>query len=226
MQDSSFVVRLSAEDTLLHFFDGSLLLNGTWPDGQAESFLQMVLETPYEDLLKIIDQLEHTTPLDTEHIPQFADTVQIDSTVQILVGCCESHLHYADLGYYLLREERNHSAYAKYGENHGKGASLLGLACNVPGEFACSVLTQAYTNIADAEIRRQLRCKLYLRIPLLQDLLYRAKTEEYNGYDSMRMLMLSTMRRRGQSPRKLFKELYATGNIELQKRIDRIFWQE
>ena len=226
MEQGAFTVSLSAEDTLLHFFDSSIKLDDNWPDGQAQAFLLLLAKISFDELLSITDCIIRPRPLDTERIPQFADTKQIDRVVQILIGCGEPTLNYKDLGYYLLRSEHNDGAFAKYGENHGKGASLLGLANNTPGEFACSTLTQAYANISDAELRKQLRLRLYLRIPLLQELLYCAKNDRFNGYDAMRMFSRSTMIRRAQSPKKLFKELHATGNEMLQQRIDRIFWQE
>lgn len=226
MKHDQFVVSLSAEDTLLHFYDSSICLNDSWPEAQAEAFLQLLADASFDELLDITDRIVRPCPLDTERIPQFADTSQIDQVVHTLIGCGETSLSYRDLGYYLLRSEHHDGAYAKYGENHGKGASVMGLACNNPGEFSCSALTQAYEDLADASLRKQLRLRLYLRIPLLQELLYRAKDEKFNGYDLMRMFSRSTMIRRGQSPRKLFKELHATGHAGLQLRIARIYWQE
>ena len=226
MSNDFFTVAIAAEQALQLFYDCKINLCATWPQGQALRFLHEILETPYSELLRIIDHRDYSEPLETEYIPQFADVSEIDNVVQILATCGEESLSYPDLGYYLIRSERKHSAYAKYGENYGKGTALLGLACYDPGTIRCSVLSDAYMSITDEKIRAALRCKLFLRIPLIQELLYRAKETQYNGYDSMRMFSLTTMRRRGQSPRKLFSELQKCGDQHINQRIQNIFWEE
>lgn len=221
-----YTVPLEAELLLKLFFENKVNLCVEWPENQAKNFLDMVMATPYHDILDFIDHSYNAQPLETEYIPQFANTTEIDDVVQILTTCGEDTLSYPDLGYYLIRSERKRSAYAKYGENYGKGAALLGLACYDPGTIRRSVLSEAYLSEYDAQQRTELRCKLYLRIPLIQELLCRAKTEKYNGYDSMRMFSATTMRRRGQSPRKLFGELVQYGDESVQKRIENIYWEE
>ena len=106
MKQGAFTVSLSAEDTLLHFFDSSIRMDDYWPDGQAQAFLMLLARTSFDELLSITDCIIRPCPLDTERIPQFADTKQIDQVVYTLIGCGEATLNYKDLGYYLLRCEK------------------------------------------------------------------------------------------------------------------------
>lgn len=198
-----------------------------WPKGQAERFFDILLSTPILDILSTIDYATHTESLMTEEMPQFAEAPDVlYSAVATVCNCGKEAVSYEDLGYYLIREDRKPLAYRKYGENYGKGASYLGLLCYKPGRFYKSALSNAYIDFLTTEQRKKLQTILLLRIPLIQELLWKARESKYNGYDSMRMFSKSTMLRRGQCPRWMMTALHRLKDAELDKRINNVFWQE
>ena len=209
------------------FFLNKIDLSLQWPKGQAERFLDMLLRISASDILSTIDSSDHNNSLMTEEMPQFAESPDvINSAVTTVCNCGKESVSYEDLGYYLIREDRKPLAYRKYGENYGKGASYLGLLCNKPGSFSKSALSNAYIEYLTTEQKRDLQTKLLLRIPLIQELLWRARESKYNGYDSMRVFSKSTMIRRGQCPRWMLPALRKLKCVELDKRINNVFWQE
>lgn len=220
-----YCIRVDEETLFRMFFNNRLCLQPCWPEGQANDFLWMIYAKTFDDLLAMTDSFDYSVPLDSNYVPQFADMKAVDNAVDIIGSSGETVLTYRELGYYLIREDRKNGAYRKYGENHGKGASLLGLALFNPGEFRRSCLTQAYNQLPTSEVRSEIRKRIYLRIPFVQYTLFRAKNDRYNAYDSIRMFTVGTMERRGQSPRKILEDLHDCGNAELNRRINNIYWQ-
>lgn len=225
MNDINMTIDIGVSAVLPIFYNNGLPLDGRWPLGQAGEFLETILSLSYEEILSYVDSADHVSPLQTEFLPQFAEFDTIDKVVAVFVESLEVAISYGDLGYYLTREERNLAAYRKYGENYGKAAALLGLACYEPGIIKPSVLTAAYYEIQPSSRKNELKCRLCMRIPLIQRLLYHGKSGSYNGYDDMRMLTQSTMVRRGQSPRNMLATLRNTGSPELIRRINNIRWE-
>ena len=227
MNNDGFWLCVPSKTAVELFFQKKIDLSVQWPKGQAEHFLDMLLCTSVADILSTIDFCDHNKSLLTEEIPQFAEAPDvICSAVTTVCNCGKESVSYEDLGYYLIREERKTLAYRKYGENYGKGASYLGLLCNKPGSFTKSALSNAFIEHLTTEQKKDLQTILLLRIPLIQELLWRARESKYNGYDSMRMFNKSTMIRRGQCPRWMLPALHKLKYAELDKRINNVFWQE
>jgi len=175
-------------------------------------------------ILNVIDRLDHTQQLNSELIPQFADDQVIDDVARILSDSRKTEIEYGDMGYFLLREERNLAAHRKYGENYGKGAALLGLACYKPGLIMPSSLTSAYAQIQDTMTKRTIRNLLMLRIPLIQRLLFRGLAGKFNGYSELNFFSASTKIRRGQCPRRILPELSKLDATNLKSRVENIYW--
>ena len=227
MTDHAFRKDSTLEMDTVHFFRNKLNLSVPLGNEQAAHFLDMLLTCEIPLILSIIDSSDHTIRLLTEEIPQFAEAPRvIDNAISTVCFCGKDYVGYEDLGYYLIRENRNTLAYRKYGENYGKGAVLLGLLCNRPGAFYASALSRIYLEHLSVEQRDYLKIKLLLRIPLIQELLWKAKESEYNGYDSMRMFSKSTMIRRGQCPRWMLPALYRLKDKELDRRVNNLYWKE
>ena len=227
MTNDGFWLYVSPETAVEMFFLNKLDLSMPWQNNQPERFLDLLTAFNISEILSIIDSADHTALLASEEIPQFAEAPNvIDSVVSTICNCGKDSVGYEDLGYYLIREDRKTLTYRKYGENYGKGATYLGLLCKSPGSFKESALSRAYIEHVPSDQRQAFQTKMLLRIPLIQELLWRAKDAKYNGYDSMRMFSMSTMIRRGQCPRWMLPALRRLKCKELDRRIDNIFWQE
>ncbi len=167
MSPAKYSICVNSEVAVYLFMEDKLSLEPEWPNGQAERFLKMIHDMSYDKLLDIIDSFDYSLPLDSNLVPQFADADAVDNAVHILNSIDEYSLDYKSLGYYLIREERKEEAYRKYGENHGKGAALLGLINYERGAFHKSCLTSAY-DIMEPSSKEEVRNRLYLRIPFIR----------------------------------------------------------
>lgn len=192
---------------------------------ETDGILERIAVIDIDFLILLIDRINHNETISTEFVPQFSDKEAIDRVVSIFVESGEKAITYRDLGYYLKRDNNMlPAAKAKYGENHGKGAALLGLAVYEPGIVSPSVFTQQYYEIPSIIDRMKLQNILMMRIPLIQNLLFNSKNSVYNGYDSMKIFKKSTMIRRGQSARMILHELESLNNDILSRRVHNIFW--
>ena len=227
MISDGLLLRVSSKTAIELFFLNKIDLSLPWSKEQSERFLDILISISVPSVLSIIDSSDHELPLLTETIPQFAEAPDvIDNAVSTVCNCGKEMVSYEDLGYYLIREDRKPLAYRKYGENYGKGAAYLGLLCNSPGSFTKSALSSAYIEYLSPDQRSVLQTILLMRIPLIQELLWKAKKTKYNGYDSMRIFSKTTMIRRGQCPRWMLPALLKLKCEELDHRISNIFWQE
>lgn len=224
MSSQDYHIKVDQSNAIELFFSNKIILNDSWPDTQAQDFLNLIKKLSYEDILRITDSFDYSQPLDSNFVPQFADMEAVDNATLAIGNSGKPVLNYEELGYFLIRENRKIGAYRKYGENHGKGASLLGLALYQPGKFSKSCLTDAFNHLQSNDEKSAIRTRLFLRIPFIQKALYCAKNERFNAYDLIRMFTIETMERRGQSPRKIFKELQKCNCLELNRRINNIYW--
>ena len=210
---------------LIELFNNKLDLSVTGSVAGMQ-LLQEVSNVSFDDLLTLIDSFDTSTMLSSYDVPQFSNIDAIDRVAVIFVSSGLPSFKAEQLGYYLLHhDDATPEANRKYGENHGKAADLLGLACFAKDYFP-SVLTAAYISIKPLSLQTEIRAKLLLRLKVVQYLLQRSKCEYINGYDCLRHLARSTMVRRGQSLRRIFQVLASRGNISLQQRANNIYWEE
>ena len=74
--------------------------------------------------------------------------------------------------------------------------------------------------------KKELLKRLLFRIPIVQIILKNSQDAPFNGYEPLKQVQSSTMHRRGQCLRKIFKTLSAYSNSNLKMRINNIIWKE
>lgn len=216
---------ISPEAAAKLVFSNDIDLTDGWTFEQSSKVIDAILQLRIDDILRMIDEKEDVF-LDTNEIPQFGSVESIENVPFVLSGTGIQYLSYAQLGYYLKKDvNAKLVANVKFGENHGKGASLIGIAQCKDGQFACSALSLGFCKITDPSIRREIIVRLFLRIPIVQMILRHAFLGQYNGYSPMDNFTESTKKRRSQCLRKIFSSLRSLQNQALDYRINNIYWE-
>ena len=205
---------------------GEIDVEGAWDPNAASKVIDALLVLSIDDILKIIDCHQYGEIADIKKIPQFGKIETVLHVPSYFVdngNCCAD---YPQLGFYLKPDvTATLAANTKFGENHGKAASLLGIANCVHKRIIPSTLTYAFVNL-DHDRKEEVVKRLLFRIPVVQIILFSAKTGKVNGYDPMSQLMESTKRRRSQCLRAIFKILREYNNADLVARIDNVVWED
>ena len=205
---------------------GEIDVEGTWSSKSASKVLDELQALPIDDILKIVDCNTYGEVADMHSIPQFGKLESIINVPSYFVdngNCCAD---YPQLGFYLKQDvDASLVANTKFGENHGKAASILGIANCVHRRIIPSALTYCFTELEYTQ-KEEIIKRLLFRIPIVQIILCCAKFGKVNGYDSMSQLMDSTRRRRSQCLRAIFRILKDYNNADLSMRINNIVWED
>ena len=128
---------------------------------------------------KIIDIIESDATsikeISAKNIPQYSNIDSIDDVISIVEsnpGC-----NYELIGYF-FNKTGSKGAQTKYGENHYKTAALMHLTTNHQ-PFSVSYIGKEYIKF-DAEVRTEIRTKLFLLIPIIQKSVIDARYHEIN----------------------------------------------
>lgn len=196
------------------------------PHDVSSKILDELLALSIEECLSIIDTNNYGDVADVKYIPQFGKTETLLHVPYYFTEKGQTSVDYPQLGFY-LKPDLNASLMAntKFGENHGKTMSLLGLTDCVNKRIVPSAFTSAFCS-CDANQQNQILLKLFFRIPIVQIILKAASVNTVNGYLPMQALMDSTRRRRSQCLRAIFKLLLAYDDNELNRRINNINWED
>lgn len=205
---------------------GEIDIEGAWTATASQKVLDELLALSIDDILKIIDCHHYGLVADIKNIPQFGKIETILNVPSYFVdtgNCCAD---YPQLGFFLKPDvTATLAANTKFGENHGKAASILGIANCVHKRIIPSALTYIFANL-EHDQKEEIIKRLLFRIPIVQIILFSAKSGKVNGYDPMSQLMESTKRRRSQCLRAIFRILKEYNNTDLTARIDNIVWED
>ena len=156
------------------------------------------------DLIK--DHRDELSDITTKNIPQFSELSSIEKVLNIVESSVDGNLAYKNIGYF-FNKDSTELAQHKYGENHYKLASSIGLATtNKPYEV--TPLYYAYL-LEERAIRKNLIAKLLMCIPVIQRILLNSEHEKYNVPDLLyKYISKSTARRRGSSIKQILNAIY------------------
>lgn len=190
------------------------------PEVLGDFWINTLLETDANNLLNIIEtskiKRENITPA---NISQFSNFDEVDKVIRILADSGIENLDWKTIGYFLNGEKRKDGARQKYGENHYKLSMQLGLASTY-NNFKISVLGEAYRKLTDDRSKKEIKYKLILRIPIIQESLIRAEIETVNLTELLsKYLAESTMKRRKSNIKTLFRLLTELNSAEINTRI-------
>lgn len=203
---------------------GDMELTRKWPTTTARAVLEDLLMLSIDEVLQIIDVHKYGAVADIKYVPQFG---KIDSLIAVpyyFTDSGQSSADYAQLGFYLKKDaSAKLDANIKFGENHGKGAALLGIVNCIDKRIVPSSISTAFCSLShDQQVEVIMR--LLFRIPVVQIILHEAKDEQISGYAPLSQFKESTMHRRGQCLRAIFKTMGKYGHPNLNLRISNINW--
>lgn len=202
-----------------------IAIDGYWQTKQAENLLTEFGNTSISEFLRIIDFIEPQAQVDSATLPQFGTLETLIRVPEILISTGLDGLSYTQLGFFLKGDvNAKQSANAKYGETHGKGACQLGFAGCQKNKIRFSAFTNAFHSISDGNEKLRLAKLLCFRIPIIQTLLNKARSEKTNGFSPMSQLEKSTQIRRSICVKMILRELQTLQDPELSKRINNIYW--
>lgn len=208
------------------FYNNELDLTTGQPIEAVEEFFGWIKKVNIEELISLADEFgSKYTELGTSDIPQFSTLDMVDEVVNILTAGLDETITMPLLGYYLRRDDSlKHEAKRKYGENHGNLAVLMGLANYIGRGYVKTDIADYYLKLQN-EDKHLVRNKLLFRIKYIQRMLWLSGQGEVNAYKIMNNLSTGTMKRRGQSIRRINEELCGLENTHLTERISRIYWE-
>lgn len=192
----------------------------------SKIILDAIAEMEVRDILKVIDFSATRDRIDVTNIPQFGNKKCLMKVPSILSQKSSCGINYAQLGFGLKQDpDASTDANTKFGENHGKAASILGIAKVENGRFFSTPLGEGFSNIVEEQSKEHILTYLYFRIPIVQIILKEAKDKTVNGYEFMSGITATTKERRGQCLRAIFRQMLLLDDSELNGRIRNIIWE-
>lgn len=221
----SVPANITAKTAAKLIISGEMDLDTQWSFQTTQQVLNEVLNLSIDELLQIVDQHNWGTQADVKCVPQFGKIETIIKVPTCFSKIEQNSIDFAHLGLCLKNDPAGKlSAHMKYGENHGKVTSLIGLTNPTKGHINYSPITDVFCSLDEAT-KRKLVIRLFFRIPVIQILLKEAATKEYNGYLPIQHLSPSTQIRRGSSIKSILWWMHEEESDILDTRINRIFWE-
>lgn len=154
---------------------GKLYIENELPTSEelATRCIKILAALSEADILRYVRKQNRVPEINAKNIPQFSSLDSINGVLDIVYS--SNNITYDEIGYYFYPDS-SITAQRKYGENHYKMATLLGLtATNKP--FEVTPLGKEYMKLEASE-RVDLRNKLFLRIPIIQKIVVETELEE------------------------------------------------
>ncbi len=168
-------------------------------DWFCEKLLGMTISEVFETV-RINPNIEDVLP---SNIPQFSNLADAYIETPNILGLSGQSMSYDELGTYLDNGKvKNEVAQRKYGENHSKLAALIDLVViTAPSnsyKVSLSVLGTVFNKRKDKE-KKKLVARLFLRVPIIQNLIIDANLSEIDIDDELSCLSKQTKKRRKSS---------------------------
>lgn len=177
-----------------------------------------------EDILHVIDCNKLSNIANVKYIPQFGKLETLRKVPYYFFDTGNVCADYSQLGFYLKHDlSSSLGANVKFGENHGKGASLLGIVNCVETKIVPSILTDSFCQLS-LEEQEKILIVLLFRVPIIQILLQNAKNRSISVYEPLILLSESTQRRRAQCIKAILKIIRTLNSKEINERLDNIIF--
>ena len=164
----------------------------------AEKLFEILKAMPIATIFECVC-LCNDEPITPANIPQFSDVKEIGA-VAATIEDLQEHLPYEAIGIYLDPAVKKSSvANKKYGENHGKLAALLDVACvelcGAKNGCQATLFTPLFARLSGDE-QMDMIAKLSFRIPIIASAFRDAVAEDVSINDYLVILSESTRKRR------------------------------
>ena len=174
----------------------SLKLCAPTPLEVSNLLLELIYSYNISEIIAILKCNFNPYIIEAKDIPQFSNFDDcFYNVVQNIIRSGYSSVNYDQMGFFLRNAPRNIVADRKYGENHAKTAALMGL-CVIKRGVGISVtpIGEAFSQLS-REKQNNLKAKLCLYIPLMQNVFAQEYTQEIID-SSLGVLSPTTRKRR------------------------------
>jgi len=162
---------------------------------KAALLMEVLKKYTCRDILKIIEDGFVPAEIDKKDISQFSDFKDAYFTVPFLLqNCGLTDVDYSKMGYMLREEKRNEVADKKYGENHIKTASQLGLCRFKKCRANANAFGKLFVKISESD-RKNILPKICLYVPYIQNYFMAGATDETRE-EILNILSVTTQNRR------------------------------
>lgn len=188
-----------------------------------DRLIDVLQGTSIENIINIIESnREMIATITPANIPQFSKISSINDVLDYVNSSDE--VTYELIGYYINKDAKK-GAQTKYGENHYKTAASIGLTTNQK-PFELTALGKKYMTLL-TEQKTALRNKLFLLVPIVQQILIDAKYKVVHPLNILNLyLSESTSIRRRSNVRTMVEYVYKDAETEFILQIQKnLYWK-
>lgn len=219
------------KDTLVDFFEqkteariNKSLLYCKDESKAAMEYIDKLLSIPLGEYVDYVNSEYQRKSISAKDVVQFSSFY--DATIGICTKLKEIDnpgLKFVDIGRLLLDDGklRKDGAYVKYGENHAKTATSLGLVFEFYNTYYLSCLGNIYIELQERE-QKHLLDRLIIRSSLVARMLQASQNGRVNMREFLYMLSDSTYTRRKSNMRKMVDYLYQSEEYDFNVFIEKI----
>ena len=160
---------------------------------EAVSILYALSKLSFDEILSYMKKREENWSFASADIPQFSSFSDCFVAVDKLIRSGLDGVSFSHMGFFLRNTQRKKSADCKYGENHSKCASMMGLCKTDKGVWTNS-FGVAYEKL-DEGLKDNLQPKLCLGIKLIRGYFLNGESQTFLE-EAMNTLSDSTRKRR------------------------------
>lgn len=186
-----------------------------FPTGEVVEYVREACEIPIDAIVKYI--LAMPAPeIGAKDVFQFSNFD--DATIRLCQRMAEVDnpgLKHVEVGKLLLNDgkERNDGAYTKYGENHAKTGTAIGLIQDLSKNYFLSCIGYIYP-LLDSDLQDKCIHRLWLRNVLIQRLLCATRNGKVDVRQMLFMLSTSTYIRRSSNIKTVWGKLISTSEYD------------
>ncbi|MBR5296639.1 MAG: hypothetical protein IKU29_02070 [Parabacteroides sp.] len=199
---------------VIHFMSGQFEKNinekmmyydYVFPTGEVLEYVDAVCETPIDRILEYIVQMD-SIEITAHDVFQFSSFE--DASIRMCIEMQKTDnpgMNHLEVGKMLLNDgkERNEGAYLKYGENHAKTGTAIGLLYELCRTYFLSCIGMVYPQIPE-EQRNRLLTRLILRSPFVSRVIKATQNGNVQMRQFLYMLSYSTYVRRRSNIKAVF----------------------
>lgn len=191
---------------------------------KQKHYVSQVIDQPLDMYVEYVYLNYDKKMISSKDVIQFSNFD--DCTINIcskLKSVNNPGMKFIDIGKLLLDDgkERKDGAYVKYGENHSKTATSLGLVFEFYNTYYLSCVGEVYLELEDGE-RKKLLDRLILRSTLISRMLQASQNGTVNMREFLYMLSDSTYLRRKSNMKKVVDYLYQSDEYKFDNFIEMI----
>lgn len=218
-------------ETLVDFFEyktenriNKALLYCKDDNKESEDYVKSLIEIPMECYVEYVNSVAQKKSITSKDVIQFSNFD--DATIRICSRLKEIDnpgLKVIDVGRLLLDDgkDRKDGAYVKYGENHAKTATTLGLVFEFYNTYYLSCIGGVYIDLHENDQKRLLD-RLIVRSTLISRMMQASQNGRVNMREFLYMLSDSTYTRRKSNMRKVVDYLYMSDEYDFDAFIEKI----